>query len=165
MAHTYGEVLQSSFPAIFACLPPQEGPRLFVDLGSGHGALCLAAVSCGFDRALGVEKYEDKFASSLQRLQASSPDHRSRVTFQKADLNGFDYAELGSGSSPCNGLLIFCNNVAMNAGTIQRCELQLSPQALWAEVASANQVVCPLCSQVRSAAERLSTSLPGQWGA
>ena len=61
MARTYGEVLASSFPALFAAgvgCPHAAARRAFVDVGSGHGALCRAAVEWGgFVGALGVEKY------------------------------------------------------------------------------------------------------------
>ena len=73
MARTMGEVLPPSFPALFALAPraPATNRRadaddddaaptgpLFVDVGSGYGTLCVAAVAeYGFGAAVGIEKY------------------------------------------------------------------------------------------------------------
>lgn len=72
MARTMGEVLPPSFPALFALAPrtPAANRRaadadnaspagpLFVDVGSGYGTLCVAAVAeHGFGAAVGIEKY------------------------------------------------------------------------------------------------------------
>ena len=71
MARTMGEVLPSSFHALFSLAPrprnagpsTDDGPAaapssLFVDVGSGYGTLCVAAVNeYGFGAAVGIEKY------------------------------------------------------------------------------------------------------------
>ena len=71
MARTMGEVLPVSFPTLFGLAPrPAAANRpadddnapppasLFVDVGSGYGTLCVAAVAqYGFDAAVGIEKY------------------------------------------------------------------------------------------------------------
>ena len=76
MARTMGEVLPPSFPTLFALAPRRRGAAaecdadadgavpsppassLFVDVGSGYGTLCIAAVrDYGFGAAVGIEKY------------------------------------------------------------------------------------------------------------
>ena len=82
MARTMGEVLPRSFPDLFGCVTGPAGcPRasncdgskeseetdnqghqknriLFVDVGSGYGTLCHAAVAeYGCIASLGIEKY------------------------------------------------------------------------------------------------------------
>ena len=56
MARTYGEILPESFGAVFE--PCTTGKTVFVDIGSGHGLITVAAVQdygCSF--AIGIEKY------------------------------------------------------------------------------------------------------------
>lgn len=71
MARTMGEVLPSSFTTLYSLAPrPPAANRgadgdgspapatLFVDVGSGYGTLCVAAVQeYGFGAAVGIEKY------------------------------------------------------------------------------------------------------------
>ena len=57
MARTYGEIVESSFQDVFAIASGQD--TIFVDIGSGHGLITIAAVQefgCCF--ALGIEKYK-----------------------------------------------------------------------------------------------------------
>ena len=61
MARTYGEVLPESFSSIFK--PLVNGNTAFIDIGSGHGLITIAAVrdyGCAF--GLGVEKYRSDYA-------------------------------------------------------------------------------------------------------
>lgn len=67
MARTMGEVLPPSFATLFGLAPgagaagaasaaPNRG--LFIDVGSGYGTLCAAAITeGGFGAAVGIEKY------------------------------------------------------------------------------------------------------------
>lgn len=69
MARTMGEVLPPSFGTLFSLAPAapaanrpaaERAPpaNLFVDVGSGYGTLCVAAVrEHGFGAAVGIEKY------------------------------------------------------------------------------------------------------------
>jgi len=57
MARTYGEIVQSSFRDVFNIAKGED--TIFVDIGSGHGLITIAAVQeygCCF--ALGIEKYK-----------------------------------------------------------------------------------------------------------
>ena len=81
MARTGGELLPSSFDAVFTAdalvrgggadasqasmaadaknAPHALPVRVFVDIGSGHGQIVRAAVEGGaFDRGIGIEKYK-----------------------------------------------------------------------------------------------------------
>ena len=122
MAHTYGEVLPSSFADIFryASVPQQT---VFIDAGSGYGALLVAAVAeYGCKHAVGIEKYKDKYLASLELVSQlpQALQHCSTVVLQ--DVNDTDFMPLLSSVS-FQTVLFFCNNVAFNAGTIHRYRL------------------------------------------
>ncbi len=56
MARTYGEIVEASFADIFKISSGED--TVFVDIGSGHGLITIAAVQdfgCCF--GLGIEKY------------------------------------------------------------------------------------------------------------
>lgn len=70
MARTYGEIVEASFPTVFALLPVQD--TVFVDIGSGHGTITIDAVrSFGCRCAIGIEKYRYIFA--VVRLPLAAP--------------------------------------------------------------------------------------------
>ena len=57
MARTYGEIIEDSFSEVFKIAKGND--TVFVDIGSGHGKITVAAVrdfGCKF--ALGIEKYK-----------------------------------------------------------------------------------------------------------
>ena len=119
MAHTYGEVLPPSFPDVFslAKLPSQS---VFIDAGSGYGALLIAAVSeYGCQHAIGVEKYKDKYLASLDLVSKLTPELQQRISIVQQDVNDTDFLHLLS-TLHFQHLLFFCNNVAFNSGTIHR---------------------------------------------
>lgn len=120
MAHTYGEVLPPSFPNIFrfAHIP---GQTVFIDAGSGYGALLVAAIKdYGCQHAIGVEKYKDKYIASLELVSHLPQELQQRIHIIQQDLNDTDFLQLLSKLAFQN-LLFFCNNVAFNSGTIHRC--------------------------------------------
>ncbi|DBA85292.1 TPA: hypothetical protein ACH3X2_005984 [Trebouxia sp. C0005] len=119
MAHTYGEVLPPSFPDIFSSAgDPQQ--TVFIDAGSGYGALLAAAVSVyGCSHAIGVEKYKDKYLASLELVGQMPPALQQRVTVVLQDINDTDLMPLLESLS-FQTVLFFCNNVAFNSGTIHR---------------------------------------------
>ena len=119
MAHTYGEVLPSSFPDIFA-LATDPAQTVFVDAGSGYGALLIQAVQqYGFSHAVGVEKYKDKYQASLTTVAQLPQRLQERLTVQLQDINDTDLDALLD-TFHYHTLLFFCNNVAFNSGTIHR---------------------------------------------
>ncbi len=122
MAHTYGEVLPPSFPDIFSfARNPQQ--TVFIDAGSGYGALLTAAVAVhGCSHAIGIEKYKDKYLASLELVGQMPQALQQRVTIVLQDINDTDLMPLLDSLS-FQSLLFFCNNVAFNAGTIHRYNL------------------------------------------
>lgn len=61
MARTYGEVLESSFSEIFSIATGED--TVFLDIGSGHGRLVIAAVqNFGCRLSVGIEKYRSVLA-------------------------------------------------------------------------------------------------------
>lgn len=122
MAHTYGEVLPPSFPDIFSfARNPQQ--TVFIDAGSGYGALLAAAVTVyGCSHAIGVEKYKDKYHVSLELVRQMPQALQQRVTIVLQDINDTDIMPLLDSLS-FQTLLFFCNNVAFNSGTIHRYNL------------------------------------------
>jgi len=122
MAHTYGEVLPPSFPDIFSfARNPQQ--TVFIDAGSGYGALLAAAVTVyGCSHAIGIEKYKDKYLASLKLVGQMPQALQQRVTIVLQDINDTDLMPLLDSLSFQN-LLFFCNNVAFNSGTIHRYNL------------------------------------------
>ena len=119
MAHTYGEVLSPSFPDIFRFARPPE-QTIFIDAGSGYGALLTAAVTeYGCRYALGIEKYRDKYLASLELLRGLSSEMQQRICIIQKDVNDTDFRQLLS-NHDFKKLLFFCNNVAFNSGTIHR---------------------------------------------
>ena len=125
MAHTYGEVLSPSFPDLFSFARPPE-QTVFIDAGSGYGALVIAAVTeYGCQRAVGIEKYSDKYLASLKLVGALSSEMQQRISVIHQDVNDTDFLQLLS-KYEFKNLLFFCNNVAFNSGTIHRySELEL----------------------------------------
>lgn len=118
MAHTYGEVLPPSFPDIFNVA--DSGPRVFIDAGSGYGALLVAAVTkYGCQNALGIEKYKDKYLASLALVSRLPQELQQRIHIVQQDVNDTDFLYLLS-KLKFQNLLLFCNNVAFNSGTIHR---------------------------------------------
>jgi hypothetical protein len=122
MAHTYGEVLPPSFPDIFSfARDPQQ--TVFIDAGSGYGALLAAAVTVyGCSHAIGIEKYKDKYLASLELVGQMPQALQQRVTIVLQDINDTDLVPLLDSLS-FQTLLFFCNNVAFNSGTIHRYTL------------------------------------------
>ena len=122
MAHTYGEVLPPSFPEIFSfARDPQQ--TVFIDAGSGYGALLAAAVAVyGCSHAIGIEKYKDKYLASLELVGQMPQALQQRVTIVLQDINDTDIMPLLDSLS-FQTLLFFCNNVAFNSGTIHRYNL------------------------------------------
>ena len=122
MAHTYGEVLPPSFPDIFSfARNPQQ--TVFIDAGSGYGALLAAAVTVyGCSHAIRIEKYKDKYHASLELVRQTPQALQQRVTIVLQDINDTDLMPLLDSLSFQN-LLFFCNNVAFNSGTIHRYNL------------------------------------------
>lgn len=66
MARTYGEIIETSFPAVFEIAAGED--TVFIDIGSGHGRIVFSAVqSFGCKYAIGIEKYRSSlFFKSLQ---------------------------------------------------------------------------------------------------
>ena len=119
MAHTYGEVLPPSFPDIF-CFAHSPDQTVFIDAGSGYGALLISAVmDYGCQYALGVEKYKDKYLASLEAVSHIPQELQQRIQVVQQDVNDTDFLQLLSRQTFQN-LLFFCNNVAFNSGTIHR---------------------------------------------
>ena len=119
MAHTYGEVLFPSFPEIFSLAKPPEH-TVFIDAGSGYGALLVASVrEYGCQHALGVEKYRDKYLASVDLVSQLPAELQQRISIVQQDVNDTDFSALLS-KLKFQNLLFFCNNVAFNSGTIHR---------------------------------------------
>ena len=118
MAHTYGEVLPPSFPNIFSFAHSEQS--VFIDAGSGYGALLIAAVrEYGCQFALGIEKYKDKYLASLALVSRLPQELQQRIHIVQEDVNDTDFLHLLS-KLKFQHLLFFCNNVAFNSGTIHR---------------------------------------------
>ena len=120
MAQTYGEILESSFSRVWdAAAAGSE--TLFLDIGSGRGLIVAASVQqggCG--QGIGLEKYSDKYEEGLELLGSLCISVQPRFNFVKADINDVDLTALLAGSK-CTELLAFCNNLAFNQGTNNRC--------------------------------------------
>ena len=119
MSHTYGEVLDKSFPDIFGFVS-DPATTVFVDAGSGYGALLFAAVrEYGCKHAIGIEKYKDKYLASLELVGQLPQDLKRRITIKQQDINDTELRPLLD-TITCQTLLFFCNNVAFNSGTNHR---------------------------------------------
>jgi len=54
MAHTYGEVLERSYPNIFECISNPHGRSAIVDIGSGYAGILIAAMQQHDCIAIGI---------------------------------------------------------------------------------------------------------------
>ena len=115
MARTYGEIVEASFESVFAQTLNRKS-SVFVDIGSGKGLITAASVQKGgYAKAVGIEKYKDKYDESMQ-LRASLPeDNQQGLDFILSDIADLDIRNLiQSWSKP--EVLLFCNNLAFGHG-------------------------------------------------
>jgi len=120
MARTYGEIVQASFEEVFNQTLDRSA-AVFVDIGSGKGLITAAAVSEeGYAKAVGIEKYRDKYEESMQ-LRASIPENvQQRLEFTLSDIADLDLRDLiKTWAQP--EVLLFCNNLAFGHGMNGRC--------------------------------------------
>ena len=115
MARTYGEIVEVSFENVFAQTLNRRA-TVFVDIGSGKGLITAASVQKGgFAKAVGIEKYKDKYDESMQ-LRASLPeDIQQELEFILSDIADLDLTSLIQTWSKAE-LLLFCNNLAFGHG-------------------------------------------------
>ena len=115
MARTYGEIVQASFEDVFAQALDRR-TAVFVDIGSGKGLITAAAAQeGGFAKAVGVEKYRDKYDESMQLWASMPEDVKQRLDFTLSDIADLDLRELiQTWAQP--EVLLFCNNLAFGHG-------------------------------------------------
>lgn len=120
MARTYGEIVQASFKDVFAQTLNGRA-AVFVDVGSGKGLITAAAAQEGaYAKAVGVEKYKDKYVESMQLRSSMPEDVQQRLDFTLSDIADLDLRELIlTWSQP--EVLLFCNNLAFGHGMNGRC--------------------------------------------
>lgn len=115
MARTYGEIVQPSFEDVFAQTLDRKA-TVFVDIGSGKGLItAAAALEGGYAKAVGIEKYRDKYDDSMQ-LRSSMPEEiQQRLDFTLSDIADLDLRDLiQTWARP--EVLLFCNNLAFGHG-------------------------------------------------
>ena len=115
MARTYGEIVPASFKEVFS-QTLKRNAAVFVDIGSGKGVITAAAASeGGYAKAVGIEKYRDKYQNSVD-LRASQPaDVQDRLEFILNDIADLELGELiDQWAQP--EVLLFCNNLAFGHG-------------------------------------------------
>ena len=115
MARTYGEIVPASFEEVFS-QTLKRNAAVFVDIGSGKGVITAAAASeGGYAKAVGIEKYRDKYQNSVD-LRASQPaDVQDRLEFILSDIADLELGELiDKWAQP--EVLLFCNNLAFGHG-------------------------------------------------
>ena len=115
MARTYGEIVQPSFEDVFAQTLDRKA-TVFVDIGSGKGLItAAAALEGGYAKAVGIEKYRDKYDDSMQ-LRSSMPEEiQQRLDFSLSDIADLDLRDLiQTWARP--EVLLFCNNLAFGHG-------------------------------------------------
>ena len=118
MPRTYGEVCPSSFADILAL--GGNTNKVLIDCGSGHGVLVKAAVEqygCMF--AIGIEKYKEPAAVAAKLFRSSSEDLQAKMRFLFEDMNDTDIPQQLQGLH-FSTLILFCNNLAFNDGTVHR---------------------------------------------
>jgi hypothetical protein len=148
MAQTYGEIVEQSFPEVFSYA---DEDTLFLDIGSGRGLIVAASVQeGGCSRAVGVEKYKEKFDES-QELHASLPALvQEKVQFLFGDFNDSSLTQMLL-ETRSTSVLIFCNNLAFNQGTTHRsvCHCLLLLDHVWRSTMPRLYVWWHVCSSER----------------
>ena len=115
MARTYGEIIEASFETVFAQTLDREA-AVFVDIGSGKGVITSAAAQEGnYAKAVGIEKYKDKYDESTQLRACMPEDVRQKLHFTLSDIADLDLRDLiQTWSQP--EVMLFCNNLAFGHG-------------------------------------------------
>ena len=89
---------------------------MFVDIGSGKGLIAAAAVGQGgYARAVGIEKYRDKYEDSIKLRSSLPEDVQSRLEFISSDVADLDLRELMQLWAQAE-VMFFCNNLAFGQG-------------------------------------------------
>lgn len=116
MARTYGEIVQTSFEEVFA-LTADRSAAVFVDIGSGKGLFAAAAAAGqgGYARAVGIEKYRDKYEDSLKLRSSLPEDDQSRMELILSDVADLDLRQLVQQWAQAE-VMLFCNNLAFGQG-------------------------------------------------
>ena len=115
MARTYGEIIQTSFGEVFAQTADRSA-AVFVDIGSGKGLIAAAAVGQGgYARAVGIEKYRDKYEDSLKLRSSLPEDVQFRLEFIMSDVADLDLRQLIKQWAQAE-VMLFCNNLAFGQG-------------------------------------------------
>ena len=115
MARTYGEIVQASFEDVFA-QTLNRNAAVFVDIGSGKGLITAAAVQeGGYAKAVGVEKYRDKYDESMQLRSSLPQDVQQRLDFTLSDIADLDLRDLIQAWAQPE-VVLFCNNLAFGHG-------------------------------------------------
>ena len=143
MARTYGEIVQASFNEVFAQTLYRRA-AVFVDIGSGKGLITAAAAQeGGYAKAVGIEKYRDKYDESIQ-LRSSMPEEiQQRLDFTLNDIADLDLRDLIlTWSQP--EVLLFCNNLAFGHGMNGRYVTLLFDTApMWKLFKFLLSIMCP----------------------
>ena len=122
MARTYGEIVQASFEEVFA-QTAQRAAAVFVDIGSGKGLIAAAAAGQGgYARAVGIEKYRDKYEDSMKLRSLLPEDVQSRLEFILSDIADLDLRQLIEQWAQAE-VMLFCNNLAFGQGMNGRSAL------------------------------------------
>ncbi len=115
MARTYGEIIQTSFEEVFAQTADRSA-AVFVDIGSGKGLIAAAAVGQGgYARAVGVEKYRDKYEDSIKLHSSLPEDVQSKLEYILSDVADLDLRQLMQQWAQAE-VMLFCNNLAFGQG-------------------------------------------------
>ena len=115
MARTYGEIVQTSFEEVFAQTADRSA-AVFVDIGSGKGLIAAAAVGQGgYARAVGIEKYRDKYEDSLKLRSSLPEDDKSRIELILSDVADLNLRQLVQQWAQAE-VMLFCNNLAFGQG-------------------------------------------------
>ena len=132
MARTYGEIIEASFDSVFAQTLDRKA-AVFVDIGSGKGLITAAAArKGGYAKAVGIEKYKDKYDESMQLRAYMPQDVQERLDFTLSDVADLDLRDLvQSWSQP--EVLLFCNNLAFGHGMNGRYVTVLSNEQTMAQ--------------------------------
>ena len=89
---------------------------MFVDIGSGKGLIAAAAVGQGgYARAVGIEKYRDKYEDSMNLRSSLPEDVQSRLEFILSDIADLNLRQLMQQWAQAE-VILFCNNLAFGQG-------------------------------------------------
>ncbi|KAK9804858.1 hypothetical protein WJX72_008879 [[Myrmecia] bisecta] len=110
--------------------------------------------------AIGIEKYNDKADVSIAMHAALPKELGGKMRFYLEDVNDTEYTEILEGLEFAT-LVIFCNNLAFNQGTVSRLAVKMRCVMDYF-AARAVKVVVISSRELPALEDRLYSSLPLQ---